>query len=143
MKKYSWTDPNTFHPSYEKHKKGYLLLAFSHVFNLIPLYFAIVEDFPQWFVSVLIFQMIFSLWYHLFFTNKTLRFADWFFSLALIISNVIILLTTHSNFFIHKIVLLAVLMLFAIKPFIKFKNYALNHTIWHFIASLITRVVLM
>jgi hypothetical protein len=143
MKKPSWSDPNTFHPSYEKHKKGYLLLAFSHVFNLIPLYFAIVEGFPKWFVSILIFQMVFSLLYHLFFTNKTLRFADWIFSLLLICSNVIILLSVHSEFFMYKILLLVVLILFAIKPFMKFKNYALNHTIWHLIAALITRIVLL
>lgn len=143
MKKYSWTDPNTFHPSYENHKTGYLLLAFSHVFNLIPMYFAIVEGFPMWFVLVLVFQMVFSLFYHLFFTNKRLRFADWLFSLILIFSNVIILLSVHSEFFMYKIILLMMLILLAIRPLTKFKNYALNHTIWHFIASLITRVVLM
>jgi hypothetical protein len=143
MNKVSWSDPNSFHPSYEKHKAGYLLLAFSHVFNLVPLYFAITEGFPNWFLLVIIFQMIFSLFYHLFFTNKALRFADWLFSLTLIISNVIILLTIHSDFFTYKIALLIVLVLCSIKPFMQFKNYALNHTIWHIIAALITRVVLL
>ncbi len=81
--------------------------------------------------------------YHLFFTNKTLRFTDWLFSIVLIFSNVIILFSTHSEFFIYKLLLLVILLLSAIRPFLKFKNYALNHTIWHLIASLITRVVLM
>ena len=143
MKNFSWTDPNTFHPSYEKHKKGYLLLAFSHLFNLIPMYFALTEGFPEWFIVILILQMIFSLFYHLFFTNKMLRFADCLFSLILIISNVFILLSVHSDYFLYKIALLVVLVLFALKPLLKFKNYALNHTIWHFIAALITRVVLI
>lgn len=143
MKKYSWTDPNTFHPSYENHKAGYVLLAFSHIFNLVPMYFAIVEGFPIWFICVLILQMVFSLFYHLFFTNKILRFADWLFSIVLIFSNVIILFSIHSEFFKYKIILLVILLLCSIRPFLKFKNYALNHTIWHIIASLITRVVLM
>jgi len=143
MKKPSWTDTNTFHPSYKDHKSGYLLLAFSHVFNLIPIYFAIIHDFPQWFIWVLILQMIFSLLYHLFFTNKIFRFADWFFSLALIFSNIIILLSFHSSYFMYKIILVVVLILFAIKPSVKLKNYALNHSIWHFIAALITRIVLI
>lgn len=143
MKNFSWTDPNSFHPSYEKHKAGYLLLAFSHVFNLIPIYFAIKGGFSRWFILVLIFQMIFSLLYHLFFTNKILRFADWVFSITLIISNAVILLNFSSEFFVYKVVLLVVLVLLVIKPFLKFKNYALNHTIWHLISSLITRVVLL
>ncbi len=143
MKKISWKDPNSFHPSYYGHKTGYILLAFSHLFNLIPLYFAYIGGFPNWFILVIIFQMIFSLFYHLFFANKMLRFLDWSFSLILIASNVVILLSFHSEFFVYKIILLGILVLSSIKPLLTFKNYALNHTVWHLIAALITRVVLM
>lgn len=141
MTKFSWFDSSSFHPDIKTNKNGYLLILVSHIAILIPIYIAVILHKPMWFIVLLTIQFIFSFLYHSFNKITFFRASDWILAQILGISLLIVIISDKklSNI---KVLALFLLVILAIKPFLSFKNYSYNHSLWHVIVSLITTIII-
>lgn len=143
QRKYLNMGPGKFHPSYFNNRLGYVVILFSHIFNLVPIYLAFKKSLPLWFCMVIILQTIFSFSYHFYFKNKTLRLFDWLAAIVLLWANLFIFLNIYSPYFIYKIIALTVLVIVALSIFMQTEKYPISHTIWHFMVSLMLCIVII
>ena len=136
------TNTSMFHPDKNTDRLQYMMLIFSHIIAILPLYLSFTKEMPLHYSFILVTQVVISILYHSFPINP-LRISDWVLTTFLIILNSIYFFVAVTSLSIlGKILIYALTLITTIFLIFFRRDYVRDHLLWHAFGYLVAAFVI-